>query len=104
MWEGSRVGGGTGPEKFFSSARSRNKSLALTTKRLERRDNSDALPHLERDQGQGLGRRGGERWGGAVKHINGGESFNPQPLGEGGQRRKRANEVIASLCWRGDAC
>lgn len=82
MWEGSRVGGGTGPERFFSSARSRNKSLALTTKRLERRDSSDALLHLERDQGQGLG---GEEGGGALKHINGGESFNPEPLGEGGQ-------------------
>lgn len=102
MWEGRRVGGGTGPERFFSSARSRNKSLALTTKRLERRDSSDALLHLERDQGQDLGGEGGGE-GGALKHINGGESFSPEPLGEGGQRRKRANEVIASLCWRGDA-
>lgn len=81
------------------SARSRNTTHHLMRERLERHHNRTAVAHLEADKGHGLESR---RRVGGPKHINGSESFNLEPLEEGERRRNRANEVIPSLCWRGN--
>lgn len=58
VWEVSRVREATGPERFCCSGPPRNRSRMR--ERVEGRDKSDALAHLETDQGHGWERiRGG---------------------------------------------